>query len=99
MALMLKMDADEQRRVAVEQEAEVARLTKLAKRAEDFDAGWLAAERGEPVPAEASPEWVDGWDYHLALDALHRLRVDVTAIAQHIAALLESIRSRVEAGR
>ncbi|MFA4944913.1 MAG: hypothetical protein WC789_09465 [Lentisphaeria bacterium] len=62
--------------------AEAERLTKLAMRAEDFDAGWLAAERREPKPATASADWADGWDYYKALDEVARLREALAVILE-----------------
>lgn len=43
-------------------------LTAALNREADGEAGWSAAELGEPRDDAKSVQWLDGWEYYTALD-------------------------------
>lgn len=49
-------------------------LASALDREADGEAGWTAAEMGEPIDESKSVQWLDGWEYYKALDRCDELR-------------------------
>lgn len=52
-------------------------LTAALDREADGEAGWTAAEMGEPLDDAQSVQWLDGWEYYTALGSAERAETEL----------------------